>query len=194
MSVGACLNTFSYRRYQNRATPMDSRSLQRSTRPFAYHSLCMFLQVTAINKHDFLAEAGFSKRRPDIKPFFWPLLKTTGSLTDHDFNEMVFIKVLIIINISITYIWFHQPKMSIIPIFAQCRSGQISHKKRADLNQLFQGAQWDSFACAQATSSITNRFSSHRPQKKEAFRLPFQGAQWDSNPRHSEPQSDALTN
>jgi len=23
--------------------------------PFAYHSLCMFLQVTAINKHDFLA-------------------------------------------------------------------------------------------------------------------------------------------
>ena len=60
-----------------RATPMDSRSLQRSTRPFAYHSLCMFLQVTAINKHDFLAEAGFSKR-PDIKPFFWPLLKTTA--------------------------------------------------------------------------------------------------------------------
>ncbi len=30
---------------------------------------------------------------------------------------MVFIKVLIIINISITYIWFHQPKMSIIPFF-----------------------------------------------------------------------------
>ena len=28
---------------------------------------------------------------------------------------MVFIKVLIIVNISTTYIWFHQPKMSIIP-------------------------------------------------------------------------------
>lgn len=62
-----------------RATPMDSRSLQRSTKPFAYHSLCMFLQVTAINKHYFLAEACFSKR-PNIKPFFWPLLKTTEIL------------------------------------------------------------------------------------------------------------------
>ena len=31
-------------------------------------------------------------------------------------------------------------------------------------------------------------------QKKEVFRLPFQGAQSDSNRRHSEPQSDALTN
>ena len=31
-------------------------------------------------------------------------------------------------------------------------------------------------------------------QKKEVFRLPSWGAQWDSNPRHSEPQSDALTN
>ena len=28
---------------------------------------------------------------------------------------MVFIKVLIIVNISTTYMWFHQPKMSIIP-------------------------------------------------------------------------------
>ena len=31
-------------------------------------------------------------------------------------------------------------------------------------------------------------------RKKEVFRLPLLGAQWDSNPRHSEPQSDALTN
>ena len=31
-------------------------------------------------------------------------------------------------------------------------------------------------------------------KKKEVFRLPFQGAQSDSNRRHSEPQSDALTN
>ena len=28
---------------------------------------------------------------------------------------MIFIKVLIIVNISTTYMWFHQPKMSIIP-------------------------------------------------------------------------------
>ena len=32
-------------------------------------------------------------------------------------------------------------------------------------------------------------------QKKETDEIGlFEGAQWDSNPRHSEPQSDALTN
>ena len=31
-------------------------------------------------------------------------------------------------------------------------------------------------------------------QKKGSLSTSFLGAQWDSNPRHSEPQSDALTN
>ena len=68
-------------------------------------------------------------------------------------------------------------------------------KSRTDVRD-FQGAQWDSFAIAQATSSITNPGSSpHRTQKKSRTDVrDFQGAQWDSNPRHSEPQSDALTN
>ena len=68
-------------------------------------------------------------------------------------------------------------------------------KKRLH-RSLFLGAQWDSFANAQATLSITNPVGSctTRTQKKEVERLPFLGAQWDSNPRHSEPQSDALTN
>ena len=35
-----------------------------------------FVRVAAIKKLDFLAEAGFSKRRPDIGPIFWPTLKT----------------------------------------------------------------------------------------------------------------------
>ena len=54
----------------------------------------------------------------------------------------------------------------------------------------------DDFRFAQATSSMTNPdgFIPHRIQKEEVKRLPLLGAQWDSNPRHSEPQSDALTN
>ena len=59
-------------------------------------------------------------------PTWWCLKNHIGDtfdasliLTYHDFNEMVFIKVLIIVNISTTYIWFHQPKMSIIPYQAQ---------------------------------------------------------------------------
>ena len=38
-----------------------------------------FVRVAAIKKLDFLAEAGFSKRRPDIKPFFWPEMGFSAS-------------------------------------------------------------------------------------------------------------------
>ena len=66
------------------------------------------------------------------------------------------------------------------------------YKKEVDF--LFGCAQWD-------FSLKLSDFVDYEPvgsdptiRKKEVFRLPFLGAQWDSNPRHSEPQSDALTN
>ena len=68
-------------------------------------------------------------------------------------------------------------------------------KKETDEIGLFRGAQWDSFASLKRLRRLRTRVFSPHCAKKETDEIGlFEGAQWDSNPRHSEPQSDALTN
>ena len=67
MSVGVCLNTFSYRRYQNFKTSCASYANGLLLAAKVQRTICISLAmyvfaVTAINKHDFLAEACFSTR------------------------------------------------------------------------------------------------------------------------------------
>ena len=45
-------------------------------------------------------------------------------------------------------------------------------QKKGSLSTSFLGAQWDSFAAAQATSSVTNLVLIPLYKKKEVFRLP----------------------
>ena len=87
-------------------------------------------------------------------------------------------------------------------------SHRTGHEKSPELTfETFQGAQWDSFASLKRLRRLLSLRSSdfvdyepvgsHRTGHEKSPELTFetfQGAQWDSNPRHSEPQSDALTN
>ena len=58
------------------------------------------------------------------------------------------------------------------------------------------GAQWDSsLKLSDFVDYEPRGFGSPQYTKKAtSYEVALLGAQWDSNPRHSEPQSDALTN
>ena len=72
--------------------------------------------------------------------------------------------------------------------------------KKCELTGIY--AESDDFRFAQSTASVMTPGSkiaalpgsNPRHKKKRPTDRSLQGAQWDSNPRHSEPQSDALTN
>ena len=65
------------------ATPSGGHSAHDGHKKVRIYGRKMLIQKTAIYRAIFLAEAAFSEKRPDIRVFFWPVLKTNGIFGNH---------------------------------------------------------------------------------------------------------------